>query len=69
MGRRWLAAAFAVLLAPALAVAQTNGGIAGTVKDTSGAVLPGVTVTATSQSQLDNLYRALTGHPMVKVVL
>lgn len=28
-----------------------------------------LTVTATSREQLDNLYRALTGHPMVKVVL
>lgn len=28
-----------------------------------------VTVRATSRAQLDNLYRALTGHPMVKVVL
>lgn len=28
-----------------------------------------VTVTATSREQLDTLYRALTGHPMVKVVL
>ena len=28
-----------------------------------------VTVTATSREQLDNLYRALSGHPMVKVVL
>lgn len=27
------------------------------------------TVRATSQEQLDNLYRALTAHPMVKVVL
>lgn len=27
------------------------------------------TVRATSQSQLDDLYRALTAHPMVKVVL
>ncbi len=27
------------------------------------------TVTATSKEQLDNLYRALTSHPMVKVVL
>jgi putative lipoic acid-binding regulatory protein len=26
-------------------------------------------VTATSKEQLDNLYRALTSHPMVKVVL
>ena len=28
-----------------------------------------ITVTATSRAQLDDLYRALTGHPMVKVVL
>jgi putative lipoic acid-binding regulatory protein len=27
------------------------------------------TVRATSREQLDNLYRALTGHPMVKLVL
>jgi putative lipoic acid-binding regulatory protein len=26
-------------------------------------------VTATSRAQLDDLYRALTAHPMVKVVL
>lgn len=28
-----------------------------------------LTVTATSREQLDGLYRALTSHPMVKVVL
>lgn len=28
-----------------------------------------LTVTATSREQLDDLYRALSGHPMVKVVL
>jgi putative lipoic acid-binding regulatory protein len=28
-----------------------------------------ITVTATSREQLDNLYRALSTHPMVKVVL
>ena len=28
-----------------------------------------VTITATSQLQLDNLYRALTAHPLVKVAL
>ena len=28
-----------------------------------------LTVTATSREQLDTLYRALTGHPLVKVVL
>ncbi len=28
-----------------------------------------ITVTATSREQLDELYRTLTGHPMVKIVL
>lgn len=28
-----------------------------------------VTVRATSQTHLDDMYRALTGHPMVKIVL
>lgn len=28
-----------------------------------------ITITATSRQQLDDLYRALTSHPMVKVVL
>lgn len=28
-----------------------------------------ITITATSRAQLDDLYRALTSHPMVKVVL
>ncbi|MBC7942029.1 MAG: DUF493 family protein [Chitinophagaceae bacterium] len=28
-----------------------------------------ITVTATSRAQLDELYRALSAHPMVKVVL
>ena len=28
-----------------------------------------VTITATSREQLDDIYRALTSHPMVKVVL
>ncbi|QXL84328.1 YbeD family protein [Comamonas sp. NLF-1-9] len=28
-----------------------------------------ITVTATSREQLDDMYRALTSHPMVKVVL
>jgi putative lipoic acid-binding regulatory protein len=28
-----------------------------------------VTVLATSREQLDNLYRALSGHPMVKIVM
>jgi putative lipoic acid-binding regulatory protein len=41
------------------------------LRDSSGGNYLGITitVTATSREQLDNLYRALTSHPMVKVVL
>ncbi|CAH2894539.1 MAG: Proposed lipoate regulatory protein YbeD [uncultured Paraburkholderia sp.] len=35
----------------------------------SGGNYAGLTVRATSRAQLDDIYRALTGHPMVKVVL
>ncbi|HEY7447042.1 MAG TPA: hypothetical protein VH702_02780, partial [Vicinamibacterales bacterium] len=38
----------ALLLSSALAAQQTASGIAGIVRDTSGAVLPGVTVEAAS---------------------
>ena len=41
------------------------------LRDSSGGNYLGITitVTATSRQQLDDLYRALTSHPMVKVVL
>ncbi|MCZ2497029.1 DUF493 family protein [Xylophilus sp. Kf1] len=41
------------------------------LRDSSGGKYLGVTitVTATSRQQLDDLYRALSSHPMVKVVL
>ncbi|GAC1356231.1 MAG: YbeD family protein [Variovorax sp.] len=41
------------------------------LRDSKGGKYLGVTitVTATSREQLDDLYRALSGHPMVKVVL
>ena len=41
------------------------------LRESSGGKYLGVTltVTATSREQLDQLYRALTSHPMVKVVL
>lgn len=41
------------------------------LRDSSGGKYLGITITvlATSREQLDNLYRALTSHPMVKVVL
>jgi putative lipoic acid-binding regulatory protein len=41
------------------------------MRPSSGGNYTGLTVTvrAISQDQLDDIYRALTGHPMVKVVL
>jgi hypothetical protein len=53
-----LAAAF-VLLLPTLASAQTSA-IAGEVKDTSGAVLPGVTVEVTSPALIEKVRTAVT---------
>ena len=47
---RAIAAAALALLLPALARAQATGGITGVVTDNSGAVLPGVTVTATNNA-------------------
>src|SRR5256885_2291694 len=48
--------ALLVLLAPRLAVAQVTGSVAGVVRDASGAVLPGVTVTIKGPSlQRDSL--------------
>src|SRR6476661_8446405 len=40
----------ATLLAPATSFAQITGSIAGTIKDASGSVLPGVTVTVSGAS-------------------
>lgn len=41
------------------------------LRESSGGNYQGITltITATSRQQLDDLYRALTAHPMVKVVL
>src|SRR5688500_17433483 len=53
-----MAAALVVLL-PSFAAAQTSG-IAGEVKDTSGAVLPGVTVEVTSPALIEKVRTAVT---------
>jgi hypothetical protein len=55
---RLLAAAFFLLL-PTLASAQSSA-IAGEVKDTSGAVLPGVTVEVTSPALIEKVRTAIT---------
>jgi hypothetical protein len=47
-------------VAPALAAAQVNATIAGVVRDTSGAVLPGVTVEASSGALIDKVRSAVT---------
>jgi hypothetical protein len=49
-----------VLLAPSTARAQTNSSIAGTVTDATGAVLPGVTVEATSPALIEKVRTTLT---------
>src|SRR5262245_6263522 len=51
-----------VLLAPAVAAAQsaTTGAIAGVAKDTTGAVLPGVTVEASSPALIEKVRTAVT---------
>src|SRR5687768_9458687 len=51
-------AAAAVILMPALVQAQ--GSLAGVVRDTSGAVLPGVTVEATSPSLIERTRSTIT---------
>ena len=51
MQRRWfsvvMALIFALVSAPALLAQETTGSIQGVVKDPGGAVLPGVTISAT----------------------
>jgi hypothetical protein len=55
-----LLALLGVLLAPSFAFAQTSGTIAGIVKDTSGAVLPGATVEASSPALIEKVRTAVT---------
>ena len=47
---RWIAAGMLILACTAPAAAQVTGSIAGTVRDASGAVLPGATVTVKGPS-------------------
>src|ERR1044071_4490875 len=50
----------AVLVAPAIATAQVLGSVAGTVRDASGAVLPGVTVEAASPALIEKVRNTVT---------
>ena len=59
----------ALLLLPASTLAQSNSGIAGVVKDTSGAVLPGVTVEAASPALIEKVRTVVTdGAGQYKIV-
>src|SRR5713226_3928611 len=60
-GWSFLSAFLALLLvAPALAHAQGTSGIAGVVKDTTGAVMPGVTVEASSPALIERVRSVVT---------
>jgi hypothetical protein len=66
--RTSLAVALLVLL-PLAAAAQDNSGIAGVVKDTSGAVLPGVSVEASSPALIERARVAVTdGQGVYRIV-
>jgi hypothetical protein len=58
--RTWLLVAAGLLGAAAAASAQSGSGIAGVVKDTSGGVLPGVTVEAASPAMIGGARAAVT---------
>jgi hypothetical protein len=49
-----------ILLSPLVAFAQSNSNIGGVVKDTTGAVLPGVTVEAASPSLIEKARTVVT---------
>jgi hypothetical protein len=62
-------AAAAVLFAPAFARAQAASGIAGVVKDTSGAVMPGVSVEASSPALIEKVRSVVTdGEGQYKII-
>src|SRR5690349_17782807 len=68
--RRRLAVVFLMLLSAALpATAHAQSAIAGVVKDTSGAVLPGVTVEASSDVLIERVRNVITdGSGQYKIV-
>src|SRR5262245_32398728 len=64
MRQRWIGYAAVVILAavlmPAMALAQAGSGIAGVVRDTTGAVLPGVLVEASSPALIEKVRTGVT---------
>jgi len=58
-----------LLITPATALAQTNGTIAGVVRDTTGAVMPGVTVEAASPALIEKARTVVTdGEGLYKII-
>src|SRR5437773_11201277 len=71
VGASLLILAYVVLLLPVItsAQSQTGGTIGGVVKDTTGAVLPGVTVEASSPALIEKVRTAVTdGAGVYKIV-
>src|SRR4051812_18558827 len=58
--RRAAVAFVAICLCSVAASAQTGAGVAGTVKDATGAVLPGVTVEVASPALIEKVRTAVT---------
>src|SRR5205085_2485945 len=64
-----LVVAFTLTLVPIAAVAQDLGGIAGVVRDASGAVMPGVTVEAASPALIEKVRSTVTdGQGQYKII-
>jgi hypothetical protein len=57
---KYVGAVFFLLSMPALALAQSGSSIAGVVKDATGAVMPGVTVEASSPALIEKIRTAVT---------
>src|SRR3954465_2295428 len=55
-----IAAAIVLVFLPVAAHAQSNSAIGGTVRDSSGAVLPGVTVEAASPALIEKAHTVIT---------
>src|SRR5450759_1776317 len=69
IARAWLLAVAGLLGAAAAASAQSGSVIAGVVKDTSGGVLPGVTVEAASPAMIGGSRTAVTdGNGQYKII-
>src|SRR5438309_2680466 len=69
MRRSGFAALVVMAILPATALAQSTGAIAGVVKDTSGAVMPGVSVEASSPALIERVRVAVTdGQGQYKIV-